>query len=80
MLVSRSDGVLMDLRGFPEKNKGCAFELTTLATGDRELRVVLLAVVNTDRVTARKAIAQGREERFKWIDAGGSTGTSAARC
>jgi hypothetical protein len=69
-LVSRSDVVLMDLRGFQEKNKGCATELTTLATGTRELRVVLLVDTRTDRVAARKAIALGRQERFKWIEAG----------
>jgi hypothetical protein len=69
-LVSRSDVVLMDLRGFQEKNRGCATELTTLATGARELRVVLLVDARTDRVAACKAIAPGREERFKWIEAG----------
>jgi hypothetical protein len=69
-LVRRSDVVLMDLRGFQEKNRGCATELTTLATGVRELRVVLLVDTRTDRVAARKAIAQGRQERFKWIEAG----------
>lgn len=69
-LLNRSDVVLMDLRGFQEKNRGCAHELTTLAEGARELRVVLLADDKTDRVAAGKAIAQGRRERFKWIEAG----------
>ncbi len=68
-LVSRTDVVLMDLRGFQAPNTGCRYELTTLARASRELRVVVLTDARTDRTAAREAIASNREERFAWIDA-----------
>lgn len=68
-LVGRSDVVLMDLRGFQAHNAGCRFELQTLSTSQRQLRVVLLADARTDRAAAQAAIAPGRQDRFAWVDA-----------
>jgi len=68
-LVRYSDIVLMDLRGFQAHNAGCRYELATLASASRELRVVVLTDSRTDRATAQEAIASGRQERFTWIEA-----------
>jgi hypothetical protein len=59
----------MDLRGFQAHNAGCRYELATLASASRELRVVVLTDSRTDRATAQEAIASGRQERFTWIEA-----------
>ena len=56
-LVSHSDVVLMDLRGFQAHNAGCRYELSTLAQASRELRIVVLTDSSTDRAAAREAIA-----------------------
>ncbi len=68
-LIHCCDVVLMDLRGFQSHNAGCRFELATLAQASRELRVVVLTDSRTDRVAAQAAIASGRPERFRWIEA-----------
>lgn len=67
-LVERSDVVLMDLRGFKAHNAGCRFELSTLAGAARPLRVIVLVDDNTDRAAAEESIAEGRAERFIWIE------------
>jgi hypothetical protein len=68
-LVSRSDVVLMDLRGFQAHNAGCRYELGTLAGASRELRVVVLTDARTDRAAAQEALGSGRRDRFTWVDA-----------
>jgi len=67
-LVSRSDMVMMNLRGFQAHNSGCRYELSTLAQASRELRVVALVDGRTDRDAARAAIA-GAHERFSFVNA-----------
>ena len=68
-LVSRSDVVLMDLRGFQAHNAGCRFELETLAQAPGISRVIVLADAQTDRAVAAQAIGHGQPERFTWLDA-----------
>jgi hypothetical protein len=68
-LVRRSDVALMDLRGFQAHNAGCAYELSVLAQGSRNLRVVLLVDSRTDRKEAEHVVAARRSERFVWIEA-----------
>ena len=68
-LVRSSDVVLMDLRGFQSHNAGCLYELATLANTPHALRVVVLIDARTDRDAAEAAVASGRRERFRWIDA-----------
>lgn len=67
-LVERSDAVLMDLRAFKAHNAGCRFELDVLAKTPRPLRVTLLVDEWTDRAAAESCVADGRLERFSWID------------
>lgn len=68
-LVWCSDVVLMDLRGFQAHNAGCRYELATLATAPRALRVVGLTDDRTDRAAVQAALGSGRSDRFVWIDA-----------
>lgn len=68
-LVSQSDVVLMDLRGFQAHNAGCLFELATLAQAGRNLRVIVLTDGQTDRAAATAAVGQVTSGRFVWIDA-----------
>ena len=67
-LVGRSDVVLMDLRGFQAHNAGCRYELGTLASASRALRVVVLSDGQTDRAAAAQAIAHAAPGRFEWLD------------
>ena len=66
-LVSHSDVVVMDLRGFQAHNAGCRYELSTLAQASRELRILVLVDSRTDRAAAREAIA-GSQERFTFVE------------
>jgi hypothetical protein len=67
-LVERADVVLMDLRGFKAHNAGCRFELEVLARTARPLRITVLIDERTDRAAAEACIADGRLDRFTWID------------
>jgi hypothetical protein len=71
-LASRSDVVLMDLRGFQARNEGCRHELASLASGERIARVVLLVDAATDRGSATAAVSDAPAGRFDWIDVGAS--------
>jgi hypothetical protein len=66
-LAERSDVVLMDLRGFQSQNEGCRFELEVLASSSRELRIVALTDVATDRGVINQ-ITGDRAHRFVWLD------------
>jgi hypothetical protein len=67
-LIAISDVVLMDLRGFRKKNKGCLYELGVLAAAPAIGRVVILANPGGDRDKAEAAAAAAPEGRFIWID------------
>jgi hypothetical protein len=47
-LLARSDAILMDLRGFSEKNSGCIFELNQLAAQQRLGDTVFVVDASTD--------------------------------
>ena len=66
-LVSISNVVLMDLRGFRAKNKGCLHELGVLASSPALSRVVILADTGSDRGEAEAAAAGAPAGRFVWI-------------
>lgn len=67
-LIVISDVVLMDLRGFRKKNKGCLYELGALAAAPSLGRVVILANPGGDRDKAEAAAAAAPAGRFIWID------------
>ncbi len=67
-LIAISDVVLMDLRGFRKKNKGCLYELGVLAAAPAIGRVVILANPGGDRDKAEAAAAAAPDGRFIWID------------
>lgn len=69
-LVQKADVVLMDLRGFKEKNAGCIHELGVLAGASHLQRVVLLHDQDTQRPVADAAVAGAPAGRFQWLDAG----------
>lgn len=68
-LVRQTDVVLMDLRGFQEKNRGCRHELGVLATAPRLQRVVLLCDSTTARAVAESDVARAPAGRFVWVNA-----------
>lgn len=68
-LVRKADVVLMDLRGFKEKNAGCIHELGVLAQAPHLQRVVLLHDQDTERPVAEAALAGAPAGRFQWLDA-----------
>ena len=47
-LLGRSDAILMDLRGFSEKNSGCIFELHQLAAQQRIADTVFVVDASSD--------------------------------
>jgi hypothetical protein len=67
-LVQRSNVVLMDLRGFQEKNLGCRHELGVLAFAANVRRVVVLHDAATAREVAESDIAQAPVGRFVWLN------------
>ncbi len=69
-LVARADVVLMDLRGFQARNRGCRHELGVLATEPHLQRVVLLFDGSTDRSTALADLAGAPAGRVVWVEAG----------
>ncbi|WP_439608899.1 hypothetical protein [Hydrogenophaga sp.] len=68
-LVGQADVVLMDLRGFREKNRGCRHELGVLAAAPHLQRVVLLFDGTTERALAEADVAVAPPGRFVWVDA-----------
>ncbi len=68
-LVARADVVLMDLRGFQAANRGCVFELETLAAAPRGPAVIVLADRATERDAAGQAMAAAPSGRFHWLEA-----------
>jgi hypothetical protein len=66
-LVSYSDVVVMDLRGFQAHNAGCRYELSTLAQATRKLRILVLVDNRTDRAAAREEIV-GSQDRFTFVE------------
>jgi len=67
-LVARADVVLMDLRGFQRRNRGCLHELQVLAEAPALWRVVVLVDGSTDLAAARQAAAAAPAGRFDWLD------------
>lgn len=72
-LLRVSDVVLMDLRNFVAANKGCLYELQTLATTPGLRRVVLLINDRTELAPAQAAAAGAPEGRFVWLTQQGDT-------
>lgn len=68
-LVNQADVVLMDLRGFREKNRGCRHELGVLAAAPHLQRVVLLFDSTTERAVAEADVAAAPAGRFVWAEA-----------
>ena len=69
-LVLKADVVLMDLRGFQEKNAGCIHELGVLSQAPHLQRVVLLYDHDTQRPIADAAVTNAPAGRFQWLEAG----------
>jgi hypothetical protein len=69
-LAPESDVVLMDLRGFTRRNRGCVFELTALVRSVPLDRIVLLADRTTDLAAANEIAAAAWSERASVADAG----------
>lgn len=69
-LLTRSNSVLMDLRGFSEQNQGCLYELRRISQAFHLTRVVLLADAKTDRGTAEEVLhAYPNSPLVKWVSA-----------
>ena len=62
-LAPESDAVLMDLRGFTRRNRGCVFELTELVRTVPRGRVVLLVDRTTDVAAADEIAATAWSQR-----------------
>ncbi|MBY0440047.1 MAG: hypothetical protein K2W80_17840 [Burkholderiales bacterium] len=71
-LLLHSRVVLMDLRGFDDRNTGCLFELEQLGRTGRLQRCVFVADACTDRALAERTLAGGAGSRLtapvRWID------------
>jgi hypothetical protein len=63
----------MDLRNFVAANKGCLYELQTLATTPGLRRVVVLINDRTELAPAQAAAAGAPEGRFVWLNQQGNT-------
>ena len=57
-LLSRSDAVLMDLRGFSSRNAGCSYELQRIGQSRHLGSAVLLVDRHTDRVAVDEALGE----------------------
>lgn len=66
-LMRVSDVVLMDLRNFVAANKGCLYELQTLAATPGLRRVVVLINNRTELAPAQAATAGAPTGRFVWV-------------
>lgn len=80
-LVGRADRVLMDLRGLTAQNRGCLFELETLANAKHIKRIVLLNDSVTDRAAAESALGSGDDvaDRIIWEDVKQMTSAKAEK-
>jgi hypothetical protein len=58
-LAKTSDAVMMDLRGFTGRNKGCVFEIHALLDNVALSRIVFVVDKTTDEAFLREAVAQG---------------------
>lgn len=74
-LAPESDAVLMDLRGFTRRNRGCVFELTELVRTVPLDRVVLLADRTTDLAAVEEIAAAAWLQRSAMDDAAQATVT-----
>jgi hypothetical protein len=61
-LLGRSDAILMDLRGFSEKNSGCIFELRQLAAQQRLVDTVFVIDASSDVKLLESAVSQSGPE------------------
>lgn len=78
-LVGISDVVLMDLRSFKAKNRGCIHELGVLARASGIARVVVLTSTESELPAAQSAAAGAPADRFVWLDPGSSRQFQAAQ-
>lgn len=58
-LLRRSDAILMDLRGFSEKNSGCIFELNQITAQQRLFDTVFVIDANTDVKLLESTVGTG---------------------
>jgi hypothetical protein len=61
-LLGRSDAILMDLRGFSEKNSGCIFELRQLTTQKRLNDTVFVVDTTTDIELLERTVGAAQGE------------------
>jgi hypothetical protein len=66
-LVDKADSVLMDLRAYTSKRKGCTHELTVLATKPHLQKLVILFDKDTDKQTAEQLLAISTT-KIVWIE------------
>ncbi|WP_265942879.1 hypothetical protein [Dechloromonas sp. A34] len=78
-LVGISDVVLMDLRSFKARNKGCIHELGVLARASGVARVVVLTSAESELPAARDAAGGAPADRFVWLDLDSSRRFQAAQ-
>ncbi|MCG2578509.1 hypothetical protein LZ012_16050 [Dechloromonas sp. XY25] len=76
-LLRVSDVVLMDLRNFVAANRGCLYELQTLAALPALQRVVVLVNERTEVEAARAATAAAPAGRFVWLRQANATPPAA---
>jgi hypothetical protein len=74
-LAPEADAVLMDLRGFTRRNRGCVFELTELVRTVPLDRVVLLADRTTDLVAVEEIAGAAWRQRAEVDEAAQATVT-----
>lgn len=72
-LLRQSDVVLMDLRNFVAANRGCIYELETLANAPALRRVVVLVNERTELAAAQAAARAAPAGRFVWLRHDGKT-------
>ena len=65
-LLSRSDAVLMDLRGFSSRNAGCRHELQRIGRSRHLGSALLLVDRHTDRVAANQALGDQPAAAITW--------------
>jgi hypothetical protein len=69
-LLQRADAVLMDLRGFSNRNAGCCHELQRIGQSDHLCSAVLLVDRETDQVAAEQALGPQATATITWQQAG----------
>lgn len=65
-LLSRSDVVLMDLRGFSSRNAGCRHELHRIGQSNHLRAAVLLMDRHTDQTAAQEALGAQPAAAITW--------------